>query len=221
MQSEIAAPAVVVHSTLVVKKMVLEILPHSSSGLVFGESPIKLINVTDSTGLNSAVSPESLVNHYLDSLELPGLTVTNLVDVAQLTALLFQNSNCLCKLLLTNRAPPLIVSDGCHYAHSLPTGPLGMTFTGFPARVETVPEHSALFRKLHPQQPVLSVVVPGMANLTPSSGGFTGARVQEILTQYAHVPGKILTVKERNAVQYTTKSNHYSDAAPFECCTIL
>ena len=196
----------------------LELASGSSSGLVFEGSPPKLSGITDESGLRSAVSPQSLVNHYVDSLELPGLIVTNIPDAQQLAELLVSNSALSRKLILSSRMPTVNAAEGCYYAHQLPVGEITVTFSSFPARVETVPPNSPMAGKMHPGQAVVSVNIPGQPALTSSSSGFTGSRVMEYLNQHSHVPNRQIVLKSA-AVQYTTKYNSTSDAA-FECCTI-
>jgi hypothetical protein len=71
---------------------------------------------------------------------------------------------------------------GPFYSHVLPEVQyLGITFDGFPAKVNTVDKSSSFYGRILPGQRVEAVVVPGSADLKFESGGFTGHRVTQHL----------------------------------------
>lgn len=72
--------------------------------------------------------------------------------------------------------------------------------------------------KIHSGQSVSAVIVPGLANLTMQSGGFTGSRVAEHLQTHCHAPNKQLVVMDQPIlVQDNTSSGEYDSCD----CVIL
>jgi hypothetical protein len=127
--------------------------------------------------------------------------------------LLIANQGLPRRLIVSSHAPEANYNnDGCRYTHNVPdTAYLGVEFSGFPAMVASVDPKSPMAGKIHPGQSVYAVVVPGQPDLTLHSGGFTGHRVQEHLSQFIHVPGKKLVIKDKPTVVKGRASNKAFD----------
>jgi hypothetical protein len=179
----------------------IELQANADPGIVFRGDPLRVLHLTQP--IPSLVREgTNIEGYYFHSLRLPGLEIKNVVHEQQLNNILTANRH-LPRTLVVSSHPPLASKNGCHYKHDLPvTEHLGLHFTGFPAKVQSVDPNSFMVGKIHPGQSVSAVIVPGLADLTMLSGGFAGSHVQQHLQTYRHVPNKQLTVMDQHQAMF-------------------
>lgn len=177
--------------------MILDLEVNSSSGFIFDGSPPHVTRLVHD--IPSLAAGQSIVGYYFQSLQIPGVEITNVYDTSRLHQLLLTNKHLPRRLMLCSHAPQVQVrNDECRYIHDIPaTAYLGVHFSGFPAKVASLDPKSPMAGKIHPGQSVYAVIVPGQPDLEFNSGGFTGHRVQEHLRQNSHVPQKQLVLVDR------------------------
>jgi hypothetical protein len=118
------------------------------------------------------------------------------VHEQQLHKIMTANQHLPRTLVVSSHLPPTS-SNGCHCKHDLPTTDnLGIHFSGFPAKVQSVDKDSPMAEKINPGQSVNAVIVPRLADLTMESEG-SGSRVAEHLLAHCHVPHKQLVVMDQ------------------------
>lgn len=165
-----------------------------ASGLTFTGSPPKISAVLRDDPLWQGQN--SPVGCYVMALQLPGVEISGFRDASTLQQVLEGHLRVSNYRLVISTYPPTDSGDqGLLYRHDLPTDQdLGITFDGFPAKIATVDKLSLFYGRIVPGQFVEAVVVPGSADLKFESGGFTGHRVAQYLTETANVVGRRLVI---------------------------
>jgi hypothetical protein len=187
----VQAPSVHTHQG--VTNVEVEFQANTDMGIVFGAAPLRVLSITQPIP-SLAREGTHIEGYYFISLRLPGLEIKNVVQALELSELITVNRHLTITLVVSSHPPPTN-GNGCHYKHDLPaTNNLGIHFSGFPAKTQSVDPNSPMAGKIHPGQSVYAVIVPGLADLTMQSGGFTGSRVAEHLQTHWHVPHKQLVV---------------------------
>jgi hypothetical protein len=174
----------------------IELQPNDDPGIVFDANFLCVLQLTKPIPSLTRQGTH-IEGYYFHSLRLPGLEITNVVHEQQLIKIMTANRHLPRILVVSSHLPPTS-SNGCHYKHDLPTTDnLGIHFSGFPARVQSVDKDSPMVGKIHPGQSVNAVIIPGLADLKIESEGFTGSRVAEHLQTHCHVPHKQLIVMDQ------------------------
>jgi hypothetical protein len=202
-----------------ITKVSIDLPINQGSGFVFSGSPPRVSQILESSLRETNMN---LVGYFFCSLEVPNLVISNVVDTNRLHKILHANQHLLRKIILCDHPPALNALNDCRYEHTLPIGlDLGISFTGFPAQIESVSPDSPFARKVHPSQMVEAVVVPGQPILNTHSPGFTGHRVREFLDLHSSVPKRLLIVKDQLVV-YTSRDRNESAAFDSsDCCRVL
>jgi hypothetical protein len=191
-----------------VTQVVLDLEVNSNSGIIFDGSPPRVTRLTHNI---PSLSGQSIVGYYMQSLQIPGVEISNVNDTTHLHHVLTASQGLPRRLILSSHAPEAN-NDGCRHTYDVPaTTYLGVHFSGFPAVVESVDKKSPMAGKIHPGQSVYAVIVPGQPDLKLQSGGFTGHRVEEHLRQNFHVPGKQLVITDKPKVLRDQASNRAFD----------
>jgi hypothetical protein len=193
----------------------IELQANTDLGIVFGADPLRVLSIT--LPIPSLVREGAKIEgYYFHSLRLPGLEIKNVVHTSEFIDIVTANRH-LTIILVVSSHPPPTNRNGCQYKHDLPaTDNLGIHFSGFPAKIQSVDPNSPMVGKIHPDQSVFAVVVPGLADLTMQSGGFTGSRVAEHLQTHWHVPHKQLVVTHQPILVQDSTSNSAFDSG--SCC---
>lgn len=167
--------------------VVVDVPANESSGLMLSGSP---------ASVTSSSYHASHVGLYVIAVRLPGVELTGLNDSTAVSQKLIQHSSGPRQVVLSGKAPAL--SPTIRYTHTLPSNQdLGLTFDGFPAKVQIVDPKSAFARTVQPEQNVLAVLVPGYPMLSFESGGFTGHRVQKHLKETSHCADRKLILQDQ------------------------
>jgi hypothetical protein len=203
-------------STNGVTQVEFDLEANADAGIVFGNNPLRVMRAT-SRAASASLGGRTIDGYYFHSLKLPGFEIKNVVQEAHLNKIMSANESLPRRLIVSSHPPQAHASTvGCQYIHDVPaTSNLGVSFIGFPAKIQSVDHGSPMAGKIHPGQSVYAVLVPGMPALMMQSGGFTGARVSEHLQTYCHVPNKQLVVIDQ---QYILQDNTSSGACD---CIIL
>lgn len=152
---------------------------------------------------------------------LPDLEVTHLTNAETATKILKSNAHLSRRLAVGCDRPVLNSNDGFYYTHSLPTPAsleaLQIKMNGFPPRVVSVGDTSAVAGKLHPRQVVAELCIPGQSIINAQTPGFTAYKVEQELKKASNVAGIRLTVKDELRVIKKEKGS----SAAFDDCVIL
>lgn len=205
-------PAVPVATATPTTTVVVIDLPlHESCGFMVDGNPPRITQVVSDVGGDDPKHHQHLVGYYVASLQLPGLTISNIADSNRLRQLIQSNVHLARRLTLTSHPPTTAATNaavGCLYQHDLPVGStaeLGLALHGFPPYIQSVSDRSPLAGKVHPGQTVDAVLVPGQqaTHLTLQSGGFTAHRITSLLDESQKLTGRQLVVKDRADVMNT------------------
>jgi hypothetical protein len=199
----------------------IEFQPNTDLGIVFGADPLRVLGLTQPIP-SLAREGRNIEGYYFHSLRLPGLEIKNVVHASELISTITANRHLSITLVVSSHPPPTN-RNGCQYKHDLPaTDNLGVYFSGFPAKIQAVDPNSPMAGKMHRGQSVYAVVVPGLADLTMQSGGFTGSRVAEHLQTHWHVPGKQIVITHQPIlVQDRTSNGAFDDSCECISCKCI
>lgn len=205
----------------------------ATGGLTFTGSPVQVAKVEQSElDNNPSVQP----GLFLYSIQIShDLAISHFHDSSRVHQLLEANAKAARRLCFSARSPgggnP---DDGLYYAHTLPIihttkctlEGLQITLHGFPPRVQSVAPTSPMAGKLHSNQVVVEVRIPGRPTLNAQSPGFTAYRIQQELEQYGPAAnggaattngGVVLTVKEALVL----RKNEKGTSVACDDCVIL
>ena len=202
----------------------------ATGGLTFTGSPVQVAKVEQSElDNNPSVQP----GLFLYSIQIShDLAISHFHDSSRVHQLLEINAKAERRLCFSARSPGRgNPDDGLYYAHTLPTHikctleGLQITLHGFPPRVQSVAPTSPMADKLHSNQVVVEVRIPGRPTLNAQTPGFTAYRIQQELEQYGPAAsgatttngGVVLTVKEALIL----RKNEKGTSVACDDCVIL
>lgn len=184
------------------------LLPKGRIGITFQGDPPKVASVAKDSPLFDEVSE----GQYAQTLMIPGCEVSFIPSAIQLAHDLQQFDQD--DRTLVFRAFPI---DGPPiWAISLPTGPLGISFKGFPPVITGMSKVFDSRGFIRVGLTVDRLVVPGLYDLSLGSGGFTDARVSKVLNETQHVEGRLLVLVDAPQHNQTKKSPGLFDLGGFQ-----
>ena len=166
-----------------------------TGGITFTGRPVQIAKVDSTTtaALLDNNADKIQPGLFLHSIQIShDLAISHFHDATRVEQLLTANSKAeLRRLGLSVQSPGLgIPDDGLYYAHTLPQHVpctlegLQITIQGFPPIIQTVASTSPLANKIHPNQVVVQLQIPGRPTLNTQSPGFTAYRIQQELESY-------------------------------------
>ena len=185
----------------------------ATGGLTFTGTPVQVAKVEQSELDNPSVQP----GLFLHSIQIShDLAISHLHDPNRAQQLLEANAKADRRLCFSAQSPGMgNPDDGLYYAHTLPAHTkctlegLQIALDGFPPRVRSVAPTSPMAGKLHANQVVVELRIPGRPTLNAQTPGFTAYRVQQELEHYGSGGGNIvLTVKEALVLRKNEKGTN-------------
>lgn len=194
-------PAILSGSRTVEVEVKVPLPVHASLGFFFENDPPRVSSVSNETH-------QRLLGYYFSKLTLPGLEISGVFDCNALRALLIENQNVARTLILTDTPPK---RGETLYQHDLQKA-VGLTFSGFPPRVQSITDES-LNARIRVGQAVHALCIPDRAPFMMKSGGFTAFRLQQLLDETSHIDGRHLILKDRMEVLRPKEGSR----DPFDC----